>query len=65
VENGGFFYINKQLKRSAHFIRWGLELILIWFFVFPETGFWTGFVLTMITVGIEWDHIDFKDWSEN
>jgi len=54
---------DKQLKRIAHFIRWGLELIVIWFFAFPETGVWTGVVLTLITIGIEWDHIDLKDWS--
>lgn len=54
---------NKELKRIAHFIRWGLELIVIWFLAFPETGIWTGVVLTLITVGIEWDHIDLKDWS--
>lgn len=54
--------VDKQLKRIAYFIRWGLELTFIWFLAVPETGIWTGFVLTMITVGIEFDHIDFKDW---
>jgi len=54
--------ISKQLKRSAHLIRWMFELAIIWFLVLPETGIWTGFVLTMITVGIEFDHIDLKDW---
>ncbi len=55
--------VDKQLKRIGHFIRWGLELTVIWFFAFPETGIWTAIVLTLITVGIEWDHIDFKEWS--
>lgn len=54
---------DKQLKRIAHFIRWGLELSVIWFLAFPETGIWTGVVLTLITIGIEWDHIDLTDWS--
>jgi len=56
-------FADKQLRRIAHLIRWVLELIVIWFFAFPETGIWTGFVLTLITIGIEFDHIDLKDWS--
>ena len=43
--------------RIAHCIRWLLELIVIWAFVFPETGPWTGFALTMITIGLEFDYI--------
>jgi hypothetical protein len=56
-------FADKQLRRIAHFIRWSFELIVIWFFAFPETGVWTGVVLTLITIGIEFDHIDLKDWS--
>ncbi len=53
-----------QYKRLAHFIRWALELFVIWVFVLPETGGWTCFTLTMITVGIEWDHINLLDWRK-
>lgn len=54
---------DKQLKRIAHLIRWGLELAVIWLGAFPETGMWTAIVLTLITIGIEFDHINFDDWS--
>ena len=57
--------MDKELKRIAHLIRWIGELTIIWFFAFPETGIWTGIVLTMITIGIEFDHIDLKDWLKN
>lgn len=43
--------------RAAHFVRWFLELLIIWLFVLPETGGWTCFVLTMMTVGIEFEYI--------
>lgn len=55
---------DKRLKQIGHIIRWLLELIIIWLFAFPETGVWTAFVLTMITVGIEWDHIDLEGWKK-
>ena len=43
-------------------IRWAGELLIIWALVLPETGPWTCFALTMITVGIEFDHFDSTDW---
>ncbi len=55
--------VDKQIKRIAHLVRWVLELAVIWFLAVPETGVWTGVVLTLITIGIEFDHIDLKDWS--
>jgi len=48
----------------AHLIRWALELVVIWSFVWPETGSWTAFTLTMITVGIEFDHFKPNDWRK-
>ena len=49
---------DKSVKRRiAHYIRWALELIVLWGFVFPETGPWTAFTLTMMTIGIEWDYL--------
>jgi len=54
---------NKELKRIAHLLRWLGELAVIWFLAFPETGVWTGVVLTLITIGIEWDHVVPEDWS--
>ena len=54
---------DKQLKRIGLLIRWGLELAIIWFGAFPETGVWTCVVLTLITIGIEWDYIVPNDWS--
>ena len=53
---------NKRYKQIAHMIRWALEVIVIWLFVYVETGFWTSFALTMITLGIEYDHLDRRDW---
>lgn len=50
--------------RFAHALRWSLELAFIWTLVLPETGFWTCFVLTLITVGIEFDHLDPRDWAK-
>ncbi len=50
-------------KQVGHMIRWALELMLVWAFVFPETGGWTCFALTMITVGIEFDHFNAEDWK--
>jgi len=49
-------------KKVGHMIRWALELVIIWKFVHPETGIWTAVVLTMMTAGIEWDHLDPRDW---
>jgi hypothetical protein len=54
-----------QYKRLGHFIRWVLELAVIWVYVLPETGMWTCIALTMITVGIEWDHINPSDWRKS
>jgi len=51
-------------KMAGHIIRWFLELVVIWLFVLGETGPWTCFVLTMITVGIEFDHFKISDWRE-
>ena len=45
------------MRRLAHYIRWTLELIVIWGFVLPETGPWTCITLTAMTVGIEWDYL--------
>lgn len=49
-------------KQVGHMIRWALEALVIWAFVLPETGPWTCLALTMITVGIEFDHFDSTDW---
>lgn len=48
---------DKEYKLLGHFIRWGLELAVIWVYVLPETGMWTCIVLTMITVGMEANHL--------
>lgn len=56
---------NQKLKQIAHFIRWSLELGILWLLVLPETGFWTSFTLTMLTLGTEWFWIDPKDWKKN
>lgn len=56
---------NRTYKLAGHIIRWFLEIIVLWVFVFPETGPWTCVVLTMITIGIEWDHIDFRLFRKN
>ena len=45
------------MRRTAHYIRWALEFVIIWGLVLPETGPWTAFTLTAMTVGIEWDYI--------
>lgn len=50
-------------KIAGYIIRWFLELLVIWAFVLPETGLWTCFALTMITVGIEFDHFNAEDWK--
>lgn len=55
---------DKKLKQIGHIIRWSLELIIIWWFALPETGVWTSFVLTMMTIGIEWDHTDWEVWKK-
>lgn len=51
-------------KKVGHIIRWFLELVIIWNFVYSETGFWTCVVLTMMTIGIEWDHMKPEDWRK-
>jgi len=51
-------------KRAGYIIRWFLELVVIWLFVFNETGPWTAFALTMITIGIEFDHFKPSDWRK-
>lgn len=51
-------------KQVGHIIRWFLELVVIWLFVFNETGPWTCFALMMITVGIEFDHFEKPDWRK-
>lgn len=53
-----------KYKRAGHFIRWALELALIWLFVLSETGFWTCATMTIITVGIEFDHLNPRDWAK-
>lgn len=52
-----------QYRQLGHLIRWVLELSVIWVYVLPETGMWTCIALTMITVGIEWDHFNWKEWK--
>ena len=54
----------RLLSRIGHGIRWSLEAAIIWFLVLPETGLWTCVVLTIITMGIEWDHVVPSDWSK-
>ncbi len=49
--------------RLAHIIRWVLEMLFVWGLVLPETGPWTCFVLTMITVGLEWEYFLRYGWS--
>jgi len=44
----------------GHLIRWALELVIIWKFVFIETGPWTALVLTLMTIGIEFDYMTGK-----
>ncbi len=45
-----------QYRLLGHFIRWVLELSVIWVYVLPETGMWTCITLTLMTVGIEANH---------
>jgi len=52
-------------KQVGHILRWVFELIILWAFVFPETGPWTAFTLTMITIGIEFDHFKPSDWRNS
>lgn len=49
-------------RRIGHYMRWFLELIVIWDFVYDETGVWTCIALTLITIGIEFDHLDPREW---
>ena len=53
----------KQYRQFGHGMRWFLELVVVWDFVYDETGMWTCIALTMITVGIEWDHFNWKEWK--
>ncbi len=53
------------LRQIAHIIRWCLEFIILWFLVLPETGFWTTFTLTMLTVGTEFFYFSPSDWKKN
>lgn len=50
--------------RIAHFVRWVAELLIIWGLVIDETGVWTAVVLTLITAGIEFDHLRPRDWTK-
>ena len=51
---------DKKLKQIGHIIRWSLELLVIWLFALPETGAWTAFILTMMTIGIEGNFINLE-----
>ena len=51
-------------KGVAHLIRWALELVIIWALILPETGPWTCLALTMLTVGVEFDHLNLNDWRK-
>ncbi len=53
---------DKRYRQIAHMIRWALEVIVLWLFVYVETGPWTAFALTMLTLGVEFDHFDKGDW---
>jgi len=52
-------------KQVGHMIRWAGEALIVWALVLPETGVWTCIVLTMITIGIEFDHFDANDWRKS
>jgi len=54
-----------QYRRLGYLIRWVLELSVIWVYVLVETGLWTCITLTLITVGIEFDHIKPEDWKKS
>lgn len=56
--------MERKYVRIAHFFRWVVELLIIWGLVVGETGIWTAVVLTLITVGIEFDHLRPRDWSK-
>lgn len=51
-------------KMAGHVIRWFLEIVVIWAFVFPETGPWTAFAIMMMTIGIEFDHFKPSEWRD-
>ncbi len=53
------------VKRISYGVRWVLEIALIWALVLPETGVWTCVLLTLITAGIEIDHLNPSDWSKS
>ena len=53
-----------RVKIIGHGVRWVLTLALIWLLAFPETGFWTCVILTLIAAETEWDHLDPRDWSK-
>lgn len=65
MKNGRRQLETKRLKQLSHFIRWTLEAVIVWGFVLPETGPWTCLVLTLLTVGIEFDHLNPRDWRKN
>lgn len=50
---------------AAHVVRWYLWGVLIWIFVYPETGFWTALTLTLITAGIEIQYLNPRHWTKN
>jgi len=56
---------DKKVKQIVHFIRWSLELGILWFLVLPETGFWTTFTLMMLTAGSEVFWFVPSDWKRD
>ena len=50
---------------ASHLTRWCLWIILIWFLVYPETGFWTALTLILITAGIEIQYLNPRHWTKN
>lgn len=53
------------VRIAAHVVRWYLWGVLIWIFVYPETGFWTALTLTLITAGIEIQYLNPRHWTKN
>jgi hypothetical protein len=54
----------KLIRRIGHLVRWGLELLFLFVLVEPEVGPWTLVLFTLLTVGIEFDHLKPEDWSK-
>lgn len=50
---------------ASHFTRWGLWTVMIWFLAYPETGFWTALILTLIAAGIEILYLNPRHWTTN